>query len=314
MISGLKTGLAAAAILVSCVFAPMIRAETPAQIKPAQIKPAQIKPAQIKPAMWVIRDADSTIYLLGSIHVMRPDTPWLTPVIQSRFDSAQDVWFEIPDLDDKAGAGAIAQKYMFDASGDMTSGLTPEEVTQVDVLLKPMGLNAAMLKAMRKWAVGLIITMQRVNQLGYTTETGVDVTLITQARAKAKTVHGFETMESQMQALVPDNAAEELTALRTTLTDVATLPQDLGDLFGAWKRGDTTDLSHLMIDKMQAEDPKSYQRLIVERNAAWEPQIEHILAGKGTVFITVGAGHLVGPDSVIALLKQHGITAERLPD
>jgi uncharacterized protein YbaP (TraB family) len=264
--------------------------------------------------MWVVKDADSTIYLLGSIHVMKPDTAWLTPDIQKRFDSAQEVWFEIPDLDNKAAAAPIAQKYMFDPQGDMTSGLTPEELARVDELLKPMGLNAVALKAMRKWAVGLIITMQHVNQLGYMTETGVDVTLMKQARDGGKGVHGFETMESQMQALVPDNEADELTALRAMVKDIDTMPQDLADLFNAWKAGDTEALTRLMIDRMQAEDPKGYQRLIVARNAAWEPQIEQILAGKGTVFITVGAGHLVGPDSVTAMLKTHGITAERLPD
>ena len=298
MISRLKTGLLAATALFACAFAPMA----------VQAK----APAVVKPAMWVIKDADSTIYLLGSIHVMKPDTPWLSPAIQSRFDSAEDVWFEIPDLDDKAAAMPMAQKYMFDPNGDMSAGLTPEEVAQVDELLKPMGLNAVALKVMRKWAVGLIITLQQINSLGYTTETGVDVTLMKQARAQAKTVHGFETMESQMQALVPDNEADELTALRTTLKDIDTMPQDIGDLFAVWERGDAGALNHLMIDKMQAEDPKSYQRLIVQRNAAWEPQIEDILAGKGTVFITVGAGHLVGPDSVIAMLKTHDITAERV--
>jgi uncharacterized protein YbaP (TraB family) len=299
MISRLKTGLLAVIAAFTCAFAPPAHAETP---------------APVKPAMWVIRDADSTIYLLGSIHVMKPDTAWLTPDIQKRFDSAQDVWFEIPDLDNKAAAAPVAQKYMFDPQGDMTSGLTPEELARVDDLLKPMGLNAAALKAMRKWAVGLIITMQQVNQLGYTTETGVDVTLMKQARDSGKAVHGFETMDGQMQALVPETEADELTALRATLTDVKTMPKDLGDLFAAWEKGDAGALKRLMIDKMQTEDPKSYRRLIVERNAAWEPQIEHMLAGKGTVFITVGAGHLVGPDSVIAMLGQHGITAERLPD
>ena len=298
MLSRLKTGLLVVTALLGCAFAPLAHAEAPA--------------TQVKPAMWEIRDADSTIYLLGSIHVMTPETPWLTPAIQNRFDSAQDVWFEIPDLDNKATAGAIAQKYMFDPQGDMSRGLTAEELTRVDALLKPMGLNAAALKAMRKWAVGLIITMQEVNRLGYATDTGVDVTLMKQAREAGKAVHGFETMEGQMQALVPETEADELTALRATLTDIETMPQDLGDLFNAWKQGDTEALTRLMIDKMQAEDPKSYQRLIVERNAAWEPQIEQILAGKGTVFITVGAGHLVGPDSVIAMLKQHGIQAERV--
>jgi uncharacterized protein YbaP (TraB family) len=303
MISCFRTGLLAATALFVSAFAPMGHCEVPV---------AAAGPVPIKPAMWVIRDADSTIYLLGSIHVMKPETHWLSPAIQSRFDSASDVWFEIPDLDNKAAALPVAQKYMFDPQGDVASGLTPDELARVNDLLKPMSLNTTMLKAMRKWAVGLIITMQQINQLGYITETGVDVTLMKQARDTHKGVHGFETMEGQMQALVPETEADELTGLRATLSDIDTMPQDLGDLFTAWEKGDSQALSHLMIDKMHAEDPKSYQRLIVQRNAAWEPQIETLLAGKGTVFITVGAGHLVGPDSVIAMLKEHGITAERV--
>ena len=127
MISKLKTGLLAAVLFVSA-FAPMAA--------PAKAPEVAVKPAQTKPAMWVIKDADSTIYLLGSIHVMKPDTVWLTPGIQSRFDSAEDVWFEIPDLDDKAAAGPLAAKYMVDPAGRMTDGLTPEEIARIDALLK----------------------------------------------------------------------------------------------------------------------------------------------------------------------------------
>ncbi|MFT4075009.1 MAG: TraB/GumN family protein [Asticcacaulis sp.] len=301
MISRLKASLLVLTTLAAISFASLAQAQT-----------VTTQPVPVKPAMWVIKDADSTIYLLGSIHVMKPETPWLNPAIQSRFDSAQDVWFEIPDLDNKAAAMPVAQKYMFDPQGDVASGLSPEEVAQVNDLLKPLNLNTTMLKAMRKWAVGLIITMQQVNQLGYATDTGVDLTLVKQARDANKGVHGLETMEAQMQALVPETEEDELTNLRATLTDIETMPQDLDDLFAAWKAGDTEALGHLMIDKMQAEDPKNYQRLIVGRNAAWEPKIEAILAGKGTTFITVGAGHLVGPDSVIAMLKAHGIRAERI--
>jgi len=307
MISKFKTALlAASALVLSLSGAVAVHAETAPAV--AGAAPAEV----VKPALWVIRDADSTIYLLGSIHVMKDGTPWLNSEIQSRFDSAQDAWFEIPDLDNKAAAIPLAQKYMFDPKGTMTDGLTPDEIAQLDTLLKPSGMNTQMLKPMRKWAVTLIITLQQIGALGYQTERGVDVTLMAQARAANKGVHGFETMEQQLQALVPNSQDEELTTVRVMLRDMPTLPQDIRDLFDAWKRGDAEALSHLMIDKMQDEDPNGYRRLIVERNAAWEPQIEQILAGKGTVFITVGAGHLVGPDSVIAMLKQHGITAERV--
>ena len=301
MFKAFKSGLLVAALL-TCAFAPSVQ---------AQAAPA-VAAAPTKPALWVIRDTDSTIYLFGSIHVMKEGTGWLTPELQSRFDKADDVWFEIPNLDDKAAAMPMAQKYMFDASQTMTDGLTPAEIARVDELLKPSGLNSQMLKPMRKWAVGLIITLQQITASGYATQTGVDLTLVARARESGQTVHGFETMESQLKALVPLSEEEELKSLRTTLNDVDTMAQDVHNLFDAWRIGDDERLTKLMIDKMKAEYPTGYQRMMVARNAGWTPQIETILAGKGTVFIAVGAGHLAGPDSVIAMLQKQGVAVERV--
>ena len=36
-----------------------------------------------KPALWVVRDADSTIYLFGTVHLLRPETVWNSPVVKS---------------------------------------------------------------------------------------------------------------------------------------------------------------------------------------------------------------------------------------
>ncbi len=298
MFKALKTGLLAATALV-CAFGA--HAETPA------------KAAAPSPMMWVVKDADSTIYLFGSIHVMKDGTQWLTPAIQSRFDSAQETYFEIDNIDDQAAMMGVVQKYLVNPAGNMTDGLSADEVTKLNALLAPYGLKAENLQSLHKWGVALMLQVQQLQALGYMPKQGVDVTLVAQARAAGKPVKGLETIDDQISAMIPANDEQDMAALRAVLKDSGDMPKLTGELFNAWLAGDEATLTHLLIDKEKAEDPGAYQRVFVARNTAWEPKIEDMLHGKGTVFVTVGAGHLVGPDGLIAQLKKHGIVAQRLP-
>ena len=264
------------------------------------------------PLMWVIKDDDSTIYLFGSIHVMKDGVPWLTPAIQQKFDSADSLWEELPDVDDTQAMMQAARKYFVNPANNMTDGLTPDEIVRLDGLLAPYGLSSRGLMGLRKWAVGLVIMQKQIQALGYDAQTGVDVTLAHRARAMGKPIHGFETADQQMQFLVPKDDAEDIATLREAIDDADETPQLLGDMLTAWEAGDEAELTKVLIDKEKAENPTEYQRVIVARNANWEPQIETMLRGRGTIFITVGTAHLIGPDSVLNMLKAHGINAQRV--
>lgn len=274
--------------------------------------PHQAHAETAHPALWVIRDADSTVYLFGTIHVMKDDVKWLTPAVRQRFESADDLWLEVPDLDNTAAVMQTAQKYSLNPANDMTKGLSDAEIKKIDALAAPYGLSAQRLQGLKKWAVGLFLTTQKISAMGYNPRVGVDLTLLYGARYLDKPVHGFETLDQQMNILAPDTDEDDIAALREALKDADTLDTDLPPLLKAWKDGDETTLARELIGRMKKEDPSGYQRMIVARNAAWEPQVETILKGKGTTFIAVGAGHLVGPDSLIAMLKAHGITAVRV--
>ena len=298
----MKTWLAATIAALSLPFAAQatdIPADTAAAMSP-------------RPLMWVIRDADTTLYLFGSIHVMKDGVPWLTPRIQQRFDSADTLWEELPNVDDTQALVAAAQPYLVNPANDMTAGLTPDEIVKLDTLLAPYGLASRRLMGVRKWAVGLILLQKQISALGFDSQQGVDVTLAHQARAAGKPIRGLETADQQMRFLVPANADEDLAALRDTLTDADDTPHLLNELLTAWEAGDETTLERDLIDKEKAENPVEYQRVIVERNVNWVPQIEAMLHEKGTAFVTVGTAHLIGPDSVISLLKKDGIVATKV--
>jgi uncharacterized protein len=278
----------------------------------AGLAPVEARAETPTPLMWVVKDHDSTVYLFGSIHLMKPGVEWQTPKIKDAFAKSETLWLELTDMDDQAKMMGLVQKYGIDPSQKATSGLTPEEVTRLEGILTSKGMTLQHIMPLKKWMVSLVLLQLEAARLGYEPQTGVDLTLLKLARERQMPIQGFETAEDQMKMLASGTEEEDLKGLRQMLEEVGKPDNTLDRLFNAWMRGDETGLNAEMNKFGTDNDPALYKRLLVDRNARWVPQIEQILAGKGTVFVAVGGGHLVGPDSVIAMLKARGIKAEKV--
>ncbi|EGF92488.1 gumN family protein [Asticcacaulis biprosthecium C19] len=300
-----RTVLAALLALSFSFVAPAVSAKSP-------IPADKVALASPTPLMWVIRDKDSTIYLFGSVHAMRDGVNWLTPAIQERFDQAGEVWLEVADMDDQTRLVAVARAYMVNPANNMTDGLTGDEIADLDRRLPPCGYSRQAMMGMRKWAVGLMLVQCEFATMGLDPDNGIDITLMRRAQAASKPVHGLETMEEQMDVLAPDSEAEELQTLRSILKELDDTPEMVDQLITAWLAGDVKTLERHLVADLEENDPTGYKRMIAGRNHQWVPKIKTILDGEGTVFIAVGAGHLVGPDSVITLLKKQGIKAKKV--
>ncbi len=276
------------------------------------LAPVEARAEAPTPLMWVVKDADSTIYLFGSIHLMKPGTEWQAGQVGDAFARSESLWLELTDMDDQTKMMGLVRQYGFDPSRKVTDGLTPEEIAKIEGILTAKGMSLQQIMPMRKWMLSLVLLQLESARLGYDPMTGVDLTLLKLARERQIPISGFETAEDQMKMLAAGSEEEDLISLRQMLSEVGQADNTLDRLFNAWKHGDEAGLNAEM-NKFDAEnDPALYQRLLVDRNAKWVPQIEQILAGKGTVFVAVGGGHLVGKDSVIAMLKARGITAEKV--
>src|SRR5690606_29009346 len=84
----------------------------------------------------------------------------------------------------------------------------------------------------------------------------------------------------------------------------------------AWMKGDIGPLEAVPESWRTGEDDEmsagmSYEQMIVRRNENWAGQIQKLLEGKGVAFVAVGAGHLVGRDSLQSKLAARGIRASR---
>lgn len=270
-------------------------------------------PARAEPALWSVSDADSTIYLFGTAHAARKGSEWKTPKIDAAMRASRDLWLEIgDDLGSSQSAMAgIVRQHGIDPARPLSAKLSPALLARLTAAAKPYGMTIAQLEPMRPWLAAVTLGTLPFLKAGLDPSAGADRTLRAIAVTDKDRIHGLETAEQQIRFLADFSEAEQIAFLESSIDDLEEGPQQLTQLAQAWEQGDLPALSRMVVDEMREKEPKLYARLIVERNRAWAQQIRTLLAGKGTAFVAVGVGHLVGPDSVQVQLAKLGIRARR---
>jgi uncharacterized protein YbaP (TraB family) len=272
-------------------------------------------PAAAAPALWRASDADSTIYLFGSVHALKPGTVWRTPLLDRAFADSTELWVEATDIEDPASLQEAVLRLGFDAEHPLSSLLSEEDRARLAAVLERIGLPAAAVEPMRPWLAAAAIAVTPLVGAGVDMEAGVDTTLLADARATAKAAVGFETGEEQLHFMadLPQPVALEL--LRRTMEDLDVAAR-VAEITAVWLAGDVERLTTLVLfddpgPPTEATDA-FYRILLVERNARWAARLADRLDGAGTSFVVVGAGHLLGPDSLLVMLEAEGVTIERL--
>lgn len=294
------------------LLAPSVQAQAPAPtVEPAAVVAA---PAGSGPGLWVVRDADSTLYLFGTVHVLKPDTAWGTRRVDQAFASADEYWFEIADLNNQDGVVPLIQAKGLSPQRPLSSLLTAEEMADLDLAARTVGSTAAQLDPLRPWLASLQLALASIQKAGYVAANGGDQVLHARAAATGKPIKGFETAPQQIGFIADMSEEAQLAMLRSGLKEFDQAEAFLDRMVTAWSTGDVDGLDSLIGQEMKAESPEMYAVMLTRRNQAWADQIQTLLAGSGTAFISVGAGHLAGVDSLQAQLEQRGVRVERIRD
>lgn len=260
------------------------------------------------PLMFSLHDADSRVTLLGSIHVL-PESAYPLPAsIDAAYAEAEQVAVEADIQDTDAVYAAVQAQSVYTDGRTLPAVLGASGFDELSGLLHRLGLPADAAVTLKPWAVEAMLTALAAQAGGFRTDLGVDVHLIARARADGKPLRTLETAQEQIALFdaEPDSAqaASLLDAVRTWGQDDAGGEAMLADLVRAWERGDEAALENVARDLPDA--------LLGDRNARWVPQIEDMLALEGQdVLVVVGAAHLVGDDSVVAMLRERGHAVTR---
>ena len=295
-------------------FQPVQALAQTVEVAPAPAAARAVPQAEGKgPALWVVRDADSTLYLFGTVHVLRPTTAWGSPRVDAAFDSADQIWFEISNPDDQAAVVPLIQQYGLSPDRPLSSLLTAEEMTTLNNVAAGAGLPPGQIDVFRPWFAGLALSMAPLLKAGYDPQSGVELVLKARAGAADKPIQGLETIDKQIGILAGMSEADQLAFLRTLLESYDEASVELDRMVGAWAAGDVATLEAVAVTEMQSETPALYEALLVRRNTDWANQIQTMLEGSGTAFIAVGAAHLAGDDSVQEILEDRGVRVEVAP-
>jgi uncharacterized protein YbaP (TraB family) len=268
--------------------------------------------ASADPALWRVRDADTTIYLFGTVHLLPGSTAWHDPTLDKALADSTTLYIELTD-DDQVTMLALVMRYGMDTAHPLTSLLDEADAARLKTAADSAGISMQALGVMRPWMAALTLATVPLLKAGLDPEQGVDKQLKAQMSAAGKTVLGLETAEQQIHFLADMPQPLQLGFLRSTMRDIDKGPAELTRLVDAWKDGDVDTIARIEDEDLRQQDPQLYRRLLVERNQHWAAKIHELLQQPGTLFIAVGAGHLAGPDSVQQQLRQQGITVETVP-
>jgi uncharacterized protein YbaP (TraB family) len=264
------------------------------------------------PALWVVKDADTTIYLFGTVHLMPKDADWHYPMLNRALTDSQTLYVELTD-DNPANIAGLVLRLGMDTAHPLTSQLSESEAQRLRLLANKAGVPGGIqtLNIMRPWLAALTLSLAPLKNAGMDPAQGVDKQLKAQMTAEHKPVIGLETAEQQIRLLADLPRAVELGLLRSSMRDADQGTIKLGQMIAAWQAGDPDAIDRVGIAEMRAQEPKLYQVMLVQRNQAWAAKIASLLQQPGTIFIAVGAAHLAGPDSVQVQLRKIGLDAVR---
>lgn len=267
------------------------------------------------PALWVVRDADTTIYLFGTIHLLDGRT-WFNDEVKTAFDASRELVLEARLPENPAAlAGTMMQSAMDSSGRTISSRLTPARNAKLNQALARMGVPANGFDRFEPWFVSMMLTAAIAQDLGIGADNAPETVLTRAANARSIPIGELEGMEAQIRIFDQMPEALQVAQLTQTIDEFEEAGPKFGQMLSAWSTANVDGLAAITAES-QGQDADSrtlYRIIFTDRNNAWATWIQQRLARPGVVFIAVGAGHLAGNDSVQAALRARGIQSARVP-
>jgi len=265
------------------------------------------------PALWKVADADTTIYLFGTIHLLPPNMTWRSPAFDKAAAGSDTLVVET-DIDESNPTATLGELFKLAISPGLpplADRVKPEKRAALATAVAKSGIPAAALDKMETWAAAFLLLGVQFKELGLSPGSGVESVLKKQFQSGGKPIGQLETNAEQLGFF--DNLSEgaQREFLEGVLDDPTATKDQFGGMLEAWSRGDIAGIAKSFNADM-GDAPELMDVLIARRNANWANWVKGRLATPGTVMVAVGAGHLAGDKSVVNLLKKEGVKVSRV--
>ena len=264
--------------------------------------------------LWRYTSGTATVYLAGSVHILKPGFYPLAPPYQAAFDVSDHLVLEVDT------SAVTPQQMQFKA---MQYGVLPQEqglstVLDPDLYQSLTGITAEYglpIAQMERFKPSFITQQLAVLALvanGYDPNSGVEAYFVRQKGDRP--VLELETIDFQLELLMNQPITTQVAVLKDTLKQMSDFEPLTAELFTAWLSGDDQLMAKVFTEQA-GDSPESKEftrKLMDERNVGMVEKIQGYLGTQGTYFVLIGAGHYVGPNNIIELLAKKGIKGDRL--
>ena len=263
----------------------------------AQMLAACGRPAvEAHPPLFRVSDGDTTIWLLGTIHLLPPEVRWRDAAVSRAIDGADALVVESAP-DDRVDFAALATAR---GLAPLAARVAPGNRAALDRAMAAAGLKAGALDGQKTWAAATSLATGEAVAAGATADAGVEAGLWRAFAGRTRSAfHRAADQVRQLDALPP--------ALQDALLAQALDPREgYRTTLDAWTRGDLDAL-----DPTRDGAPLA-ARLVEEPNRRWANWIAARMGKPGSVLVAVGAGHFAGPYALQAMLRARGYRVERV--
>ena len=260
-----------------------------------------------KSSLWSIETQSNKFYLLGSLHLLKQDSYPLAAAIGSAYADSRKIVFEtdIAALQEPAMQAKLLQLGLYPEGSNLLQDLDGRTRQLLEKKMSALGLPLEQFARFKPWFIALTLTTLELQRMGFSPLYGLDVHFFNKARTDAKEIGFLEPAEFQLNLLGKMVKKDQIAFLNQTLKDLEVVNELAADLVKFWKAGNAKGLHELLFRSFK-DYPDIHDRLLIQRNKKWVEEIEVLMRENKNILFVVGAGHLVGPESVVDLLQKRG--------
>jgi uncharacterized protein len=263
--------------------------------------------------VWAIHGAHNTVYLAGSVHLLKAEDAALPAAFNRAYASSKGLVMEL----DVGNTSALEATGWMLENGTLPPGTTLRDrlgearYRRVSGEAEQLGLPTELLEQFQPWVVGMELLELQYQKLGFQPDSGVEQQLDQRAQADGKPVTGLETVAEQLGVLGAMSEQDQLHFLDMIVAEMGDVDSDTQAVIVAWRNGDAARLAALLSEEYKSF-PALYRTLVSDRNRHWMPQLQKLLQGEQNYFVVVGALHLVGDGGLLELMRRAGYRPEQL--
>ena len=266
-------------------------------------------------SVWRVSDGESTVYLGGTVHLLRPADFPLPQAFEQAYNDSEQIYFEI-DFDDMADPAVLAsfqRQLTYNDGRTLRTVLNDEAYRALEDYLARAGIPVAAVQNFTPGMLGINLAVVQIMELGFTPE-GVDAYFNAKTNEDRKAKGALETVQEQIDMLAALGEGEESEYVLALLQDMEEDIAKLDDMVIAWRTGDVARLDALFgVETLETPiDHATHELIFSQRNLRWLPQIEAMFEDADTEYVLVGAGHMIGEDGLLELLRGQGYSIEQL--